>query len=238
MASDHGPVEGAQVADWPIGYDDLAPYYDIVERRVGVQGDRSAIPARTLEQSPRRRDFVMPPNPTGHAASLLAEGAAAMGFEAYPYPAAVNSEPYDGRPACNSCGLCSGFGCTDQRPRRRPGLLAQPGHPHRPGPRRPACLRAPDRDQPARRPGPGRALPAPGWQRPPAAGHDRGARRQPDQHRTAAAALAQQRPPGRPGQPVGPGRPEHDVPQLHPGGGPLRRGHQAAPRPVDDAAGR
>ncbi len=35
-----------------------------------------------------------------------------MGFEAYPYPAAVNSEPYDGRPACNSCGLCSGFGCT------------------------------------------------------------------------------------------------------------------------------
>ncbi|HET8960053.1 GMC family oxidoreductase [Nocardioides sp.] len=112
MASDHGPVDGAQMADWPIGYDDLAPYYDIVERTVGIQGDRSAIPARTLEQSPRRRDFVMPPNPTGHAASLLAEGAAAMGFEAYPYPAAVNSEPYAGRPACNSCGLCSGFGCT------------------------------------------------------------------------------------------------------------------------------
>lgn len=53
----------------------------------------------------------MPPNPTGYAAQLLAEGASRMGYEAYPYPAAVNSESYDGRPACNSCGMCSGFGC-------------------------------------------------------------------------------------------------------------------------------
>ena len=34
-----------------------------------------------------------------------------LGYEAYPYPAAVNSEEYDGRPACNSCGMCSSFGC-------------------------------------------------------------------------------------------------------------------------------
>ncbi len=43
-----GPVDGAQVADWPISYDDLAPFYDEVERRVGVQGDRRLMPARTL----------------------------------------------------------------------------------------------------------------------------------------------------------------------------------------------
>ncbi len=111
LLSDMGPIDGAQVADWPISYDDLAPYYDIVERRLGVQGDRDAIPARTLEQSPRTRQFVMPPGPTGNAASLLGKGAAALGYTAYPYPAAVNSEEYDGRPACNSCGMCSGFGC-------------------------------------------------------------------------------------------------------------------------------
>jgi choline dehydrogenase-like flavoprotein len=111
LLSDLGPVEGAQVADWPIGYDDLAPFYDVVEARLGVQGDRRRIPQRTLEQSPRSRQFVMPPNPTGHAARLVAEGASRLGYEAYPYPAAVNSRPFDGRPACNSCGLCSGFGC-------------------------------------------------------------------------------------------------------------------------------
>ncbi|GAB2748922.1 GMC family oxidoreductase [Nocardioides pakistanensis] len=111
MLSDHGPIEGAQVADWPISYDDLAPFYDVVERRLGVQGDRRRMPARTLEQSPRRHQFVMAPNPTGHAASLIAEGASRLGYQAYPYPAAVNSRAFDGRPACNSCGLCSGFGC-------------------------------------------------------------------------------------------------------------------------------
>lgn len=111
MLSDHGPVEGAQVADWPITYDDLEPLYDLVEQRLGVQGDRSAMPARTLEQAPRSRDFVMAPGPRGKAPTLLAEGARTLGWHPYPFPAAVNSRTFDGRPACNSCGLCAGYGC-------------------------------------------------------------------------------------------------------------------------------
>jgi choline dehydrogenase-like flavoprotein len=109
--SDLGPVEGTQVADWPISYDELAPYYDEVERTIGVQGDVSKMPARTLEQSPRSGPFVMPPNPTSYAARALARGAMNVGWEPYPYPAAVNSQVFDGRPACNSCGFCSSFGC-------------------------------------------------------------------------------------------------------------------------------
>ena len=109
--SELGPIDGAQVADWPIGYDDLAPFYDEVERRVGVQGDAAAMPERTREQSPRSRPFDMPPNPISYAGQLLREAAGEMGYTAYPQPAAVNSQTYAGRPACNSCGLCSGFGC-------------------------------------------------------------------------------------------------------------------------------
>ena len=30
--------------DWPLSYDDLAPYYDIVERTLGVHGEPSGIP--------------------------------------------------------------------------------------------------------------------------------------------------------------------------------------------------
>lgn len=106
-----GPVDGAQVADWPISYDDLEPFYDEVEHHVGVQGDRAKMPERTLRQSPRRRDFVMGPNPIGYAASLLGQGAELLGYQPYPFPAAVNSRTFQGRPACTSCGLCSGFGC-------------------------------------------------------------------------------------------------------------------------------
>jgi choline dehydrogenase-like flavoprotein len=109
--SELGPVDGAQVADWPIEYEDLARFYDEVEERVGVQGDRDAMPARTREQSPRRKQFPMPPNPMPYVGKLLTEAAHRVGYETYPQPAAVNSRTYKGRPRCVSCGLCSGFGC-------------------------------------------------------------------------------------------------------------------------------
>lgn len=107
----YGPIDGANVADWPLTYDDLAPYYDEIERRIGVQGDVAQMPARTLAQAPRARQFPMPPNPPMVAGLLLAEGAKRTGFYCYRFPMAVNSRRYDGRPACNSCGFCSGFGC-------------------------------------------------------------------------------------------------------------------------------
>jgi choline dehydrogenase-like flavoprotein len=111
MRSLYGPVAGANMADWPIEYHDLAPYYDVVEERLGVQGDIHAMPARTLAQSPRRKQFPLPPNPPMYAGRLLAEGASRLGYTAYPFPMAVHSQPVDGYPACNSCGFCSGFGC-------------------------------------------------------------------------------------------------------------------------------
>jgi choline dehydrogenase-like flavoprotein len=109
--SRYGPVPDANIADWPLSYDELAPYYDEIEVQLGVQGDITKMPARTLDEAPRSRQFPMPPNPPMYVGSLLAEGAAAVGATAYPFPAAINSISYDGRPRCNSCGFCSGFGC-------------------------------------------------------------------------------------------------------------------------------
>jgi len=69
------------------------------------------MPAATLAQAPRSQPFPMPPNPPMYGGTLLAEGARRLGFTAYPFPMAVNSTAYDGRPRCNSCGFCSGYGC-------------------------------------------------------------------------------------------------------------------------------
>src|SRR5438874_11147380 len=107
----YGPVPGANVADWPLTYDELAPFYDRIERRLGVQGDVHRMPGSTLAQAPRKHQFPMPPNPPMYAGTLFAEGARELGYTAYPFPMAVNSRGYDGRPTCNSCGFCSGFGC-------------------------------------------------------------------------------------------------------------------------------
>ena len=107
----HGPMPGANVADWPLTYEDLAPYYDEVEARLGVQGDVDRMPAATLAQAPRRHAFAMAPNPPMRAGVLLAEGARTLGYSPYPFPMAINSHPFAGRPRCNSCGFCSGYGC-------------------------------------------------------------------------------------------------------------------------------
>lgn len=109
--SELGPIDGANIADWPLTYDDLAPMYDAVEDRLGVQGDIKKMPASTLAQAPRRTQFALAPNPVMLGAQRLAEGARKAGYTVYPFPMAVYSRPFNGGGRCNSCGFCSGFGC-------------------------------------------------------------------------------------------------------------------------------
>ena len=52
--------------------------------------------------------------PAGTAAVLLARGLTRLqpvGLHPFLAPMAINSRPYQGRPACNNCGFCSGYGC-------------------------------------------------------------------------------------------------------------------------------
>jgi choline dehydrogenase-like flavoprotein len=101
----HGPIEDANLADWPLSYDELAPFYNEVEDLIGVQGDVDRIPASTIVQAPRDRPFPLPPNPPMLVGSLLAQAAAQLGMTSYPVPMAVHPQ------VCNSCGFCGGFGC-------------------------------------------------------------------------------------------------------------------------------
>ena len=107
-----GPVDGADVADWPFEYADLAPLYDHLERAIGVQGDMSAMPHDpVLKHAPRSRDYPMKSGPQKRASILVSSGARTLGLHPYPFPSAINSEPYNGRPQCNNCGFCNAYGC-------------------------------------------------------------------------------------------------------------------------------
>ncbi len=102
-----GDVPGANFADWPLTYDELEPFYTEVETVVGVQGEAGSDPF-----APKRsRPYPMPPGAPMYAALLAAEGATKAGYHPFPYPTAVNSRPYRGRPPCVDCGFCSGYGC-------------------------------------------------------------------------------------------------------------------------------
>jgi len=108
MATTYGVPEGSSLADWPISYDDLAPFYDRAEWEIGVSGDPTGDPA-----SPRARGYPMPPIRSNAALShaALFRGAQALGLTTGPVPLLINAEARGGRGACLSCGACVGFGC-------------------------------------------------------------------------------------------------------------------------------
>lgn len=99
------PAESTLV-DWPLSYDDLAPHYDRVEQTIGVAGQ-----AVNPFEGTRACDYPLPPLRRSGWNSLMDDAARTLGWHPFPGPAAINSVPHDGRPACTYCGFCTGSGC-------------------------------------------------------------------------------------------------------------------------------
>ena len=97
-------------ADWPIGYDDLAPYYDEIEAFLGVSG-----PSK-YPWGPPRPTYPLAPLPLNAAAQLMDRACAQLGIRTSPAPNAALSAPrfqpsYGWRPACTNRGFCQA-GCS------------------------------------------------------------------------------------------------------------------------------
>ena len=107
MATVYGNPEGATLADWPVDYDEMEPYYTRAEWELGVAGEEGALTART----PRSKGYPMPPMGTEPARELLAGAAEQLGWTWGAIPLAINSVPAAGRPACVRCSSCVGHAC-------------------------------------------------------------------------------------------------------------------------------
>ncbi len=105
LRSTYGEIEGADVQDWPITYDELSTAYDEVETLIGVQGLAGSDPFAEA-----RGAYPMPPGYPSKAGLLLTAGAESLGYHPHPMPMAINSMPWRGRPACVNCGFCN-LGC-------------------------------------------------------------------------------------------------------------------------------
>jgi gluconate 2-dehydrogenase alpha chain len=118
-AKRYGPnsiPKGSTLEDWPITYDDLEPYYDIVEHEVGVSGKAGNIrgtidPQGNVYEGPRQREYPMPPLRGTDFSNRMAEAAKQLGWKPFRPPAAINSQEYRGRPGCAYHGFCSRGGC-------------------------------------------------------------------------------------------------------------------------------
>ncbi|HJW93076.1 MAG TPA: GMC family oxidoreductase [Thermoanaerobaculia bacterium] len=87
--------------DWPLGYDDLAPYYERVERFIGVSGRTEG-----LAQLPDGA-FLPPMELTIGEELLRTHVREAFGRTVTIGRAAVLTRDHNGRAECRSCGACS-----------------------------------------------------------------------------------------------------------------------------------
>ena len=88
-------------ADWPLGYDDLAPYYDLNETMMGVAGV-AGHPAYPSTAAPR-----LPPVGLSRGARQIAEAMNRLGISWWPAEIAINTGPARGTIGqCNNCGPC------------------------------------------------------------------------------------------------------------------------------------
>jgi choline dehydrogenase-like flavoprotein len=90
--------------DWPISYQDLAPYYDKAEELMGVFGTREG-----LAVLPDGNFHAPTPPPRCGEVSLI-KGGAKVGVPVIPIRKAMLMKNQDGRAACHFCGACD-YGC-------------------------------------------------------------------------------------------------------------------------------
>ncbi len=110
LRSKEGAVAGANLADWPITYAELEPWYERAEQRLGLAGRAGSNPF----EAARRRGYPNPAHPPRRATLAIERGAKALALHPFPTPLAINSQPYGGRGTCLNGGQCSNFGCPTQ----------------------------------------------------------------------------------------------------------------------------
>ncbi len=93
--------------DWPIAYDDVKPYYDKVDRLIGVFG--------SVENIPNEPDgiFLPPPKPRLHE-MFIKDAATSLGIPVIPSRLSILTRPLENSPNRGACFFCSqcNRGCT------------------------------------------------------------------------------------------------------------------------------
>ena len=104
--------------DWPVGYDDLKPFYDRVDRLIGIFG--------SVENLPNEPDGIFQPPPKPRCWELVVKAAAdKLAITCIPSRLSILTQPLDGRPACHYCGQCH-RGCRANANFSSPGVLIRP----------------------------------------------------------------------------------------------------------------
>ncbi len=121
LKSTYGTIEGANVEDWPISYDDLEPYYTKVEHLIGVSGAVKKHPYLEPRSEP---EFPFPPLATNVVSELIDKAASELKISTFNTPRAILSKPKGDRKSCYYSNYCGSYGCaSDAKGSARAALL-------------------------------------------------------------------------------------------------------------------
>ena len=96
--------DGCTVADWPISYDELRPYFAEVERIVGIGGDEDNVFLR------HDATYPLPPTRPFRMGEMFIAAARGMGLHPHATPVGMTTQSYNGYPEMTYTAWNNGFG--------------------------------------------------------------------------------------------------------------------------------
>lgn len=109
LKSEFKQIEGSNIVDWPISYEELEPYYAKVESIVGISGrvvDHHFLEPRSTQ------DFPFPSTQEHGISSWFDQACKKLAFTAIPTPRAILPYAVDDRNGCEYAGYCGSYGCS------------------------------------------------------------------------------------------------------------------------------
>lgn len=95
---------GSTLVDWPIGYDELRPYFGEVERIVGIAGDEDNV------FLPHEEAYPLPPSRPFRMGEMFGAAARGMGLHPHAAPIGMTTRRYNGYPEMTYTAWNNGFG--------------------------------------------------------------------------------------------------------------------------------
>ncbi len=109
LRSEFGDIEGANVVDWPIQYDVLEPYYEQVERLVGVSGH---VINHAFAEPRSTKDFPYPPTVEHPISGYFDTACKILDYQSLQTPRAILPFAVGNRGGCAYSGYCGSYGCS------------------------------------------------------------------------------------------------------------------------------
>ena len=123
LKSTYGNYKGANIVDWPISYDELEPYYDKVERVIGVSGEYTKYEHAEPRSS---KNYAYPKLQEHPISKVIDKSCKELNYISYKVPRAIISQKKENRDACYYSNYCGSYTCSSGAKGSSRAALIQP----------------------------------------------------------------------------------------------------------------